>query len=86
MNITNEREAIEALTAVVKWAHSGAETVAIGGATGVTAQRGRVVATKVMPDNTIGVSTYNTVEDARGQTIDIDRGYRAWSKLKDFEP
>jgi hypothetical protein len=53
-----------------------------GRETGQNYQRGRVIATDITSDHTVGASTYRTPEEAREKALDMERGYRNWLALK----
>lgn len=79
--VTTEDEAIAALEAVLSWAQGEPDSTASGGATGYTFQRGRIVATRIKPENTIGISTYETEQDAAEKARDMERAYQRWVRL-----
>lgn len=78
--VQDDTDALAALENVLVWARSRPDHVAEGGATGISYQRGRVIATDVLPERTIGVSTYRTPIEAAQKLDEMERGYRAWMR------
>lgn len=74
--------AIAMLNAVLAWAREDPEYHMDGKATGQNYQRGRIVATDVVNDGTVGASTYKSAADAREKAIEMERAYRNWLLLK----
>jgi hypothetical protein len=74
--------AIAMLEAVLAWAREEPDFHMDGRETGQNYQRGRVIATDITSDHTVGASTYRTPEEAREKALDMERGYRAWLALK----
>jgi len=80
--IENEHDAIEALNAVLAWAKHEPDSSHGGPATGLTYQRGRVIATWTH-DGTVGMSTYPTAEDAAQKAAEMEAAYRKWVAMRD---
>jgi hypothetical protein len=76
--VQDDQDALAALDAVLAWARSKPDHVAEGGNTGISFQRGPVIATDVLPERTIGVSTYRTPIEAAKKLDGIERGYEQW--------
>lgn len=76
--VQDDQDAIAALETVLAWAREKPDHVAEGGNTGISYQRGPVIATDVLPERTIGVSTYRTPIDAAKKLDAMERGYRQW--------
>jgi ArsR family metal-binding transcriptional regulator len=82
MEIRNEAQAIEALNAVLVWAKSKPDSSHGGKTTGLTYQRGRVIATWTH-DGTVGMSTYPSAADAREKAGEMEVSYRNWKAMRD---
>lgn len=80
--ISTERDAVEALNAVLAWAKEQPDSSHGGTTTGLTYQRGRVVATWTH-DGTVGMSTYPNAADARSKAAEMERSYRNWMAMRD---
>lgn len=76
--VQDDQDALAALDAVLAWARSKPDHVAEGGNTGISYQRGPVIATDVLPERTIGISTYRTAIDAAKKLDEMERGYEQW--------
>lgn len=82
IEVLGEDGAVEALEAVLKWCALEPDSKFEGGHTGRTYQRGRVVATRVLPENTVGISTYNSEREARDKAEEMDEAYKNWLRLR----
>jgi hypothetical protein len=76
--IVAEEVAHAALEQVLSWCEEAPQMTAVGGNTGVSYQRGKVIATRVMPEATVGISTYETTHDAQRSIIRMERSYRKY--------
>lgn len=82
MNVDNEHDAVEALNAVLAWAKRAPDSSHGGKATGLTYQRGCVIATWTH-DGTVGMSTYPTVDEAARKAAEMETAYRHWRAMRD---
>ncbi|MFL5659841.1 MAG: hypothetical protein ACJ8BW_00650 [Ktedonobacteraceae bacterium] len=78
----NEHDVIESLNAVLAWAKSKPDSSHGGKTTGLTYQRGRVIATWTH-DGTVGMSTYPTAEEAAQKASEMEKAYRNWVAMRD---
>lgn len=82
MQINTEAEALKAINSVLAWAKRQPDSCHGGPTTGLTWQRGRVIATWTH-DGTAGVSTYLDPADAAAKAAEMERAYRNWTVLRD---
>ena len=82
MLIASEHDATEALNAVLAWAMLRPDSSHGGSTTGVTYQRGCVIATWTH-DGTVGMSTYPSADDARQKAAEMERAYENWIAMRD---
>jgi hypothetical protein len=82
VQIANEHQALEALNAVLAWTKRDPDSSHGGPTTGLTYQRGRVIATRTH-DRTAGMSTYLTAADAAQKAGDMEAAYRKWRAMRD---
>jgi hypothetical protein len=82
MRISTEHQAVEALNAVLAWATRDPDSRHGGPTTGLTYQRGRVIATWTH-DGTVGMSTYPTAADAAQKAGEMEMAYRKWRAMRD---
>jgi hypothetical protein len=80
--IETEHDAIEALNEVLTWAKRAPDSSHGGRATGLTYQRGRVIATWTH-DGTVGISTYPTADEAAQKAAGMERAYLHWVAMRD---
>jgi hypothetical protein len=84
--IVAEEVAHAALEQVLAWCEEKPQSIAEGGSTGTSYQRGKIIATRVFPEATVGISTYETVLDAQQKLVQMERGYRQWLRSTGREP
>lgn len=80
--INSEEEALRAMEEVAGWAEARPDYSMQGEATGKNYQRGRVVASRAN-DGTLGMSTYETPEEARQQAEEMEQAYRNYERMRD---
>lgn len=78
----DESAVIEVLNTVLVWVKAAPDSSHGGPTTGLTWQRGRVIATWTH-DGTVGMSTYPSAEDAAQKAGEMERAYRNWLTLRD---
>lgn len=76
--IVSEQVAHAALEQVLSWCEEAPQMTAEGATTGTSYQRGKIIATRVHPEGTVGISTYETAHDAQRKLLQMERGYRKW--------
>jgi hypothetical protein len=82
VQINTETEALEAINSVLAWAKRAPDSCHGGPTTGLTWQRGRVIATWTH-DGTAGVSTYLDPADAGRKAAEMERAYLNWTAMRD---
>jgi hypothetical protein len=76
--IVAEEVAHAALEQVLAWCEEGPQMTAVGGNTGTSYQRGKIIATRVHPEGTVGISSYETTVDAQRSIMRMERSYRKY--------
>jgi hypothetical protein len=84
--IVAEEVAHAALEQVLAWCEEQPQMAAHGDSTGASYQRGKIIATRVLPEQTVGISSYETVLDAQQKLARMERGYREWIKMTGGKP
>jgi hypothetical protein len=82
VDIADEAAALDALNAVLAWAQRQPDSEHGGKATGITYQRGRVIATWTH-DGTVGMSSYPTPKVAAEKAGEMEAAYRNWVAIRD---
>lgn len=84
--IVSEQVAHAALEQVLSWCEEQPQMVAEGASTGTSYQRGKIIATRVHPEGTVGISSYETAHDAQRKLLQMERGYRRWLEESGGKP
>jgi ArsR family metal-binding transcriptional regulator len=82
VQINDEQQALEALNSVLAWAKRNPDSSHGGPSTGLTWQRGRVIATATH-DGTVGMSTYANDADAARKAAEMEQAYTNWRAMRD---